>query len=305
MVAQDEQMNIYQIFYKQGQKQFLDPKFIPYDNTANACNDWCEWRIINEAYMQELHRTCRLLGFLSWKFKEKTGVDGDTLRNIILKNPGYDVYFINPYHDAMVTWGYSNIWKEAEASHSGISSFVQEIHSSVGIDLNIESFVTLPEETCYCNYWVGNERFWDEFMEYAGRIHRKLEIGLSEESRKMLEQSRAFSKQGVTLLPFIMERLFTTFLAMSRGNFHTFRISRPTDQDYNYTMLLPLILHVEGWKKRLLPLSERGQIEELDELLQSLRNNYLQIKNTRKSEKNYSRFLSVLLSWFRRHSWLT
>ena len=89
---------IYQIFYKTEQRPHLEKDFIPYDNTANPRPEWCEYYVFREAYNKGLC-SCGPTGFLSWKFHEKTGLNGQAFHKLIKENPGYDVYFINPFVD--------------------------------------------------------------------------------------------------------------------------------------------------------------------------------------------------------------
>ena len=268
-------VTIHQIYYKPEQRQRLDPSFVPYNNIAHGDSDWCEWRVMNEAFQGGVCAQADFVGFVSWKFRDKTGISGETVLKYIYDHPGFDVYFANPYQDAMVTWGFRHVWEEAEQWHHGIKVLAMDVLKKANSSLEWETLVTRYEETCYCNYWIANARFWKAFMAFATPVADILEHGLSEEQQLFLEQSKKTTKQRMTFRPFIMERLFSTFLATVRGQFQCARISLPITNDAARQDILRYIHLGNAWKDDLAQHPDSVMAYALDRFFETLRADYL------------------------------
>jgi hypothetical protein len=269
---------IHQIHYRPEQIARLDPAFVPYNNAANGANDWCEWRVIREAHQDGLHKRTNLVGFVSWKFTEKTGITGKTLLSFIGGHPGFDLYLVNPYHDQMVTWGFRSIWEEAEQWHKGVKPLMGDVFERLEPRIDLSTFVSQREETCYCNYWVANGRFWDAFMAFAEPITAFLDSGMNSTQRELLDASKGTTKQGVSFKPFIAERLLTTFLVLSRGRFTHIRVPLPFHADPAYQDCARFVCLGDKWKQELANSQDRGKAQLLDLYLATLRADYLERK---------------------------
>lgn len=67
--------HVYQIFYDQRSRQALDPEFLPLDNSRDARPDWFEFWPIRQYLLANTLREGDWYGFLSPRFRAKTGVD--------------------------------------------------------------------------------------------------------------------------------------------------------------------------------------------------------------------------------------
>jgi hypothetical protein len=70
-----------------------------------------------------------------------------------------------------------------------------------------------PTTLLYSNYWVGNEKFWDRFMDLNLRLLATIEA-MSPRDRAPYFAQDADYHDPVPVLPFIFERLFSTLLLM-------------------------------------------------------------------------------------------
>ena len=68
----------------------------------------------------------------------------------------------------------------------------------------------------FCNYWAGTRRFWDEYMAFCEPVYRQIMEGLDPADRALI-WSRADREIDASYVPFIMERLVSTFLALRPG----------------------------------------------------------------------------------------
>jgi len=202
-------IRIHQIYYDPTQRPSLDPAFVPLDNTRNERPEWCEYHIFRTQYLAGACEPGQLTGFMSWKFRPKTRMTGGQFVRFIGRNPGHDVYFINPYPKSNST--FRNVWAQGEHFHPGLRKIAQSCFDAAGIELALTGKHG-DDITCYCNYWVGTKAFWDLYMSYAERLFDAIEHRLDAVVAARLH-ARAHYDGNASFLPFLMERLFTTILA--------------------------------------------------------------------------------------------
>jgi len=205
-------IRIYQIFYDDAQRPALDPAFIPYDNRAKPEPEWREYRVFRTAWLAGRCREGDVTGFLSWKFGAKTRLRGAQFVRFIELHPGYDVYFANPVR--VEPRPFTNIWQQAEVHHPGIIGLAQRIFDSLGVTIDLASFRQPREQVLFCNYWAGSRRFWDAYMAFCEPVYHHILGGLDDDDRRLM-WTRADREIDATYHPFIMERLFSTLLALS------------------------------------------------------------------------------------------
>ena len=158
-------IDIHQIYYRSEQTSELDPVFKPYFNALNPRPEWREFWVFREVFRTQVYQSSDYSGYLSWKFNRKTGISGSEFITFIEDNPGFDVYFINPFPANCIF--YRNVWKDGEEHHPGILSFTQDVFRAVGYNINLSEMRNYSDTTLYCNYWVGNSVFWDKFMAFS------------------------------------------------------------------------------------------------------------------------------------------
>lgn len=196
-----------QIYYARSQRSKLEPSFIPYFNKENLHPEWREYHVFRTEYNQG---SCAhgLTGFVSWKFGDKTGVSGTRFCEWIQTNPGYDVYFVNPFPHEL---RFKSVWEQGDACHPGITSIAQSLFDRVRYQTDLASLVMDETTTAYSNFWVGTPVFWRKYMEFCEPLYHLIMYGVSEEERRRLF-SRADRIIDSSYVPFIFERLFSTLL---------------------------------------------------------------------------------------------
>jgi hypothetical protein len=202
------EIRIHQIYYEPRQRPLLDPAFIPLDNTRNERPEWCEYHVFRTQYHAGVCAAGQLTGFMSWKFRQKTRMSGGQFIGFIRRNPGHDVYCINPYPKSNAI--FRNVWAQGEHFHPGLRDLARRCLDAAGLDLPLDGEHT-DAITCYCNYWVGTRPFWDLYMSYAERLFDVIETRLDTDTRARLD-ARAQYDGNASFLPFVIERLFTTIL---------------------------------------------------------------------------------------------
>ncbi len=203
---------MFQNFYAPGQEKKLDPAFVPHDGTRNARTDYREVALFVRMYHAGQHKAADYTGIVSPKFGEKTRISGADFLRFVERNPGYDVYFINPYP---INAYYSfNVWEHGEICHAGLIAVAQDLFDRAGIQCDLATLGRNSHATLlYCNYWLGNERFWDRFIDLNLRLLRAVE-SLPPRARERLFALDPEYPDQVPILPFVFERVFSTLLLL-------------------------------------------------------------------------------------------
>lgn len=207
-------IKIFEPIYKPNQV-LEEPEFTVYHHTSNEkFRDWRELRIHIEIYRKSIHKKQDYTGVFSPKFRLKTKLSGFEFISFVKNNPGYDLYFVNPFPQ-MKYLSY-NIWMQAEANHPGIVEAAQNLLNAAGIDINLNLQPRHDATTlAYSNFWIGNTRFWEEFV--GGVLHPLATHIESNPNNPEVQRvfANTFHTDPAPYLPFITERMFTTFLSIN------------------------------------------------------------------------------------------
>lgn len=244
-------IDIYQIYYKHEQLKHLDFPFIPFNNEGMKYPENFEYAVFFKVYEKTNWHETDLLGTVSWKFKSKTSKTAADFYKFIQENPGYDVYFVNPFPELSL---YENVWKQGDYYHKNLTSITSRLLKQCGYSEQFLKIETPPNLTAYCNYWVANKEFWDQYMEFI----RPLWISIAND--KEVELS-ADPNIKAPYAPFIFERLFSTFLATKKFNV----ASMPIAQNHRKAYLhIPFL-----WKAiaRIASSTSHSQVSIIDQVL--------------------------------------
>ncbi|QTD46556.1 hypothetical protein [Ottowia testudinis] len=205
-------ISIYQPFIKEGQKKYISSEAIPWDARENTGSNQREYELFKRLQEVLQNDPPPAWGLVSWKFELKSNVTvGDFRRFASDKlDAGADCVFINPMmaNEAL----FANVWEQGILTgHPGMDVIVRHLSkttSNIYDSMGKSSFA-------FCNYFVGSADFWFRYFEF---LDRRLD-DLERESikRSSVGQIYAGSAQygkdhTVTMKPFVVERLFSTFL---------------------------------------------------------------------------------------------
>ncbi|MBB4517825.1 hypothetical protein [Paraburkholderia fungorum] len=204
---------VYEPLYREGQK-LSEPAFLPLTITDNAQSAWREFRILVDFYRRGDHLRGTFSGIFSPKFRLKSLMDGYTFIAFVRDNDDADVCILNPYPStAYLSF---NVWAHGEAFHPGIGSRAQALLDASGVSWRIAD---IPRHNannlCYSNFWVATPKFWEAYVGgILEPIARFLEANPHHSAaRDVLEPTTHYT--AAPFLPFIVERLFTTFLSLN------------------------------------------------------------------------------------------
>lgn len=207
-------ISIYQNFYREDQRNRLDPAFISYDNSTSNVPEYYEFGPLLDLYESKKYLDAEYTGIVSYKFNRKTGISGTEIKDFIVNNPGYDVYFINPH--PYLAYCYYNAWDQGECWHRGLKEVASIVLKELGIVNNIDN---VPRHSmknlCYANFWVGNQWFWSKYGEIM--ISLKKLINENVEIKSLLFEDTFHANDSAPLFPFLFERLFSTILSVNQN----------------------------------------------------------------------------------------
>lgn len=204
-------VRIHQIYYRDDQRRLLDPAFIPYDNTANPRPEWREYYVFREEFFRGSCREDAITGYVSWKFRAKTKTKGALFTKFIRSNPGYDAYFFNP--PGLVRERFRNVWLQGEHHHPGLIEITEAVFAYAGFPLRLSELCHEKGQALYCNYWAGTAAFWRKYMTFCEKVYDTIETVLPAQLKHRIDR-RADVAIDACYRPFIMERMFTTLLAI-------------------------------------------------------------------------------------------
>lgn len=203
-------INILQSYYKDSQKKNLDASFIPYDASQNPDPNLREFPLYYSLFKNGIHREHGYTGIFSHKFTVKSKIAGERFISFVKNNPGYDIYFINPY--PQLSYLSYNIWEQGEYFHQNIKKLTNQLFRACGHTFTTNTHGRDTRKTLlYANFWIGNKKFWDHFIPFLIQLHDTALLYKDISGKNpYLEETPHITP--APMYPFIFERLFTSFI---------------------------------------------------------------------------------------------
>ena len=210
---------IFQPYYKKGQLETLDPEFTPYDNMANELPELREYHIFKSVIENGTVNDLDAWGFFSTRWKAKTRIKPTHFIDWIEKNPGMDVYLINPgIIQESVT---INVWEQGEWYHPKMSQATEDVLKIMGIDVKLHTMLMTSDVYCFCSYFVGSKKFWTDYIEFLNKFVDSIELA-DKETKRIIKSNANYGKDmSLNYFPFIIERLFPTYLCLYKSKYKT------------------------------------------------------------------------------------
>jgi hypothetical protein len=167
-------VHIYQIVYSAESRSICDPGFQQLDNLSNERPDWREyWPIRNYLSSHELDESS-YYGFLSPRFREKTGLSSESVCKFIEEGETTrEVFLFSPYFDQLAF--FRNIFLQGEAHHPGLARLSTEFFERAGLPCDLSSMVSCSKNSVFSNYIVARPSFWRAWFEITEALFRMAE----------------------------------------------------------------------------------------------------------------------------------
>jgi hypothetical protein len=212
VVAPAQPAPVYQIYFRDDQRDGLDPDLIPYDNAGQA-GALREFEVFERLHADEGVRLARHWGAVSWKFFMKTGLSGEELTRQMDAAPGFDLYYCNPSPDAEAL--YINLWQQGVVVHPGFRELCESVFEAGGLEVRQLDAIMPSQAFSTCNYFVGSQAFWASYLPFVRELVDRARATLPPAVRRMLDSSASDPRNlhaGSSYWPFIVERLLPVYL---------------------------------------------------------------------------------------------
>lgn len=219
-------MKLFQSFVNEHQKSYLSALTIPVDASSNVEDNQREYELFKKTRASNPELKTEAWGLVSWKFEHKCQIpiaDFVQFAQNKLQN-GFDCVFINPMiaNEAL----YINVWEQGlHSGHHGMDKVSSFLQKKIG-----------PFFDCYmdnntfalCNYFVGSPAFWEKYFAFTEKVLALLEAEASAGSEVGLTYSGSshyIRDDHVSMKPFVIERLFSSFLSTKSAKVASYEYS--------------------------------------------------------------------------------
>jgi len=167
--------HIHQIYYDKSTESILEPGFLPLNNISNPRPDWYEfWVILHFLNSYSLEKNC-WYGFLSPKYKQKTGLTSENLFDFLTAadQEGHDVAITSPAWDQISF--FRNVFEQGEYVHPGLTDLSQNFLSHQKIDLDLRELVSHSQNSVFSNFIIAKSQYWSKWLSLAKDFYNLVE----------------------------------------------------------------------------------------------------------------------------------
>lgn len=239
---------IFQNCFEEDQIKNIDPLLTPFDNTANERPDLREFQVFDKIYRGNYTKDLDAWGVFGPRWHEKLKYPMAEVHDEIQNNPGHDVYIFN---FARITCAYFySVWEQGELGHKGIIEISRHALKNIFGHDRMFKVPTYQNTMCFSNFFVASKDFWYEYMNFLYEVKNELD-NLPEELDIIYKSSANYERDmSLNLFPFIIERMFSTYLIMNpKWKVHF----KPYDYDVyslpEKKILAPLLNALNGIKR--------------------------------------------------------
>ena len=209
-------IKLYQPYMGEDEKNSLPPSVIPWDAGSNTDNSTREYELFKQIY-QANSGSSDAWGLVSRKFTHKSLLSVEDFAHFAEQklSEGYDCVFVNPMMGMEAL--HLNVWQQGvQCGHAGLDKIIDFLEKSLGLAFN----APMDRNTfAFCNYFIAKPPFWGAYFAF---VDKALQL-LDQEAANNTDVGSIYAGTGsyhldanVTMKPFIIERLFSTFIQHSQ-----------------------------------------------------------------------------------------
>lgn len=209
-------MHIYQILNHYTSRQDLDPGFDVLDNSANERPDWFEYWPIRKFLLSETLNESAFYGFLSPKFRLKTGLTAAAVRGFVAAaDPATDVVLFSPsIHNSAY---YLNVFEHGDAEHPGLKSVARQLLERLALPGDLDALVSDSRNTVHSNYFIAKPCFWRAWLAINEKMFAIAETPGDPLGAALRAPAPYRGSLNVQMKIFVMERTATWLLTCDRS----------------------------------------------------------------------------------------
>ena len=158
-----DQIHGHVIGYSQETYDKVEAPFTALDNRANPRPDWQEYWPIRHHLLNTPMQEDHLYGFLSPRFREKTGLSPAQIVEYLCKQPSdTDVVLFSPQPDMGAF--FLNVFDQNEVFDPGFKESAQSFCQFAGIDIDLSQLVMDSRNIVFSNYFFAKPAFWRRWL---------------------------------------------------------------------------------------------------------------------------------------------
>lgn len=212
-------MKLYQAYIGVQQRIRCNDLAIPLDIGNRTGDSAREYELLFNLYRQHTEANdTDPWGLVSWKFEWKTSVSIESFIAFCKEKfaKGFECVFINPMigNESM----FLNVWEQGIAvGHIGMDIIFQHLRNV----LNLPNPLAMSHaKFAFCNYFMATPRFWGKYFNFVEHcltlLNREVENG-TQVGRAFAASANYHRDKSITMRPFVIERLFSTFLILDKS----------------------------------------------------------------------------------------
>ena len=203
---------LYQSYLGEDERKLLSPIAIPWNVENNTESSTREYELFKQVALAN-ENSNEPWGLVSRKFTNKSLISIDDFVKFADQkfNEGFDCVFINPMIGIEAL--HVNVWQQGvQCGHAGLEKIIQFLETSLALPMN----APMDKSTfAFCNYFVAKPQFWAQYFAFVDKALSALE----QEAVKGSDVGAVYAgtgsyhrDQNITMKPFVIERLFSTFI---------------------------------------------------------------------------------------------
>ena len=203
---------LYQSYLGEDERKLLSPIAIPWNVENNTDNSTREYELFKQIALAN-ENSHEPWGLVSRKFTNKSLISAEDFVRFADHqfNEGFDCVFINPMIGIEAL--HLNVWQQGvQCGHAGLEKIIQFLEISLGLP------ITAPMDKnafAFCNYFIAKPHFWTEYFSFVDKALSALdqEVLKGSEVGAVYAGTGSYHRdQNITMKPFVIERLFSTFI---------------------------------------------------------------------------------------------
>ena len=231
--ALNSPIRVFQMYSESWQRELLDSAFYALD-VSRVDPHTLELSVWAQLQANPATKGAQLWGAVSWRFAERTGMNGADWVRQIEAQPGSDVYFSSA--DIQQEAVFHNPWLQAETLFPRFLELARAFFEASGLPLEQLSVISPSPVAATGGMLVGTPEFWEAYIPWLRKLLVTADKRMPPALRDVLHAPIVGAEQGMqdSYLPAIIDRLLPVFLRTDGQRFKAARVALPErDRELN------------------------------------------------------------------------
>jgi hypothetical protein len=231
--ALNSPIRVFQMYSESWQRELLDSAFYPLD-VSRVDRHTLDLSVWTQLQANPATQGAQLWGAVSWRFAERTGMNGADWVRQIEAQPGADVYFSSAdgQHEAV----FHNPWLQAETQYPRFLEVARAFFEAAGLPLEQLSAISPSPLAATGGMLVGTPAFWTAYVPWLRKLLVTADKRMPPALRDLMHAPISGTEPGNehSYLPVLIDRLLSVFLRTEGQSLKVARIALPErDRELN------------------------------------------------------------------------